>query len=130
MSKPQPKRKPCPCCDGAKWFPSALGQIACQVCDGTGLGGIDLHWLVEDWRRLHARVVELEERATTVARWILTNRSKLTIGKSQADITEEHQTPLPVSLWMCAQELAGESARQIAKECDNAQRQKLNMPTT
>lgn len=78
---------------------------------------------------LKAEVRRLQERATMVARWILTNRSKLTIGKSQSDLTEEHRTPLPVSLWMCAQELAGDKpARQMAHECDNAQRKKLNMP--
>jgi hypothetical protein len=78
---------------------------------------------------LKAEVKHLKDRATMVARWILTNRSKLTVGKSQTDISEEQRTPLPVSLWMCAQELAGDKpARQMAHNADNAQRKKLNMP--
>ena len=52
MSKPQPKFKTCSNCRGKKWFPSAIGLIACQVCDGTGKGRIDIDWLVKDWQRL------------------------------------------------------------------------------
>lgn len=52
MVRHQPRRKTCTRCDGKKWFDSAIGLIACQGCDGTGKGGIDVEWLVKDWQRL------------------------------------------------------------------------------
>ena len=48
----QPRRKTCPRCQGKKWFGSAIGDIACQSCDASGKGGIDVEWLVKDWQRL------------------------------------------------------------------------------
>lgn len=51
----EPKRLKCPNCHGKKWFPHPdLGPISCQVCDATGEGGIDVVWLIEDWKRLKA----------------------------------------------------------------------------
>ena len=50
--KPEPKLTTCTNCGGKKWFPSAMGEIACQKCGGSGKGGIDVEWLVKDWQRL------------------------------------------------------------------------------
>lgn len=48
----KPKRLKCSGCGGKKWFPSAIGDIACQHCDASGEGGIDVEWLLKDWERL------------------------------------------------------------------------------
>jgi hypothetical protein len=55
MKEIEPPRLKCSNCGGKKWFPSAVGEIACQVCYGTGLGRIDIDALVADWRRLKAK---------------------------------------------------------------------------
>ena len=48
----KPKMLTCRNCRGKKWFPSAIGEISCQMCGGTGDGGIDVDWLLSDWQRL------------------------------------------------------------------------------
>ena len=52
MSNYRPKQKTCWRCHGKKWFESAMGLIACQSCDGVGTCGVDVDWLIKDWRRL------------------------------------------------------------------------------
>lgn len=63
-----------------------------------------------------------------IARWILTERAKLIVGKSREDHQCEEKSPLPVTLWRCAQELAGDiPARRMANEITNQQRKKLGI---
>ena len=59
----EPKRKTCPNCGGKKWYSSAIGLIACQVCGGSGKGGVDVDWLVKDWQRLK----EIESSRSSVS---------------------------------------------------------------
>jgi len=50
--KYKPPRETCEYCNGKKWFMSAIGEIACQRCNGSGKGDIDVDAVVKDWQRL------------------------------------------------------------------------------
>ena len=56
-----PPRLKCTNCNGKKWFPSAIGLIACQRCDGTGLGPIDVDRLVKEWTELKTKLKRYEK---------------------------------------------------------------------
>ncbi len=81
---PEPPMLRCLNCGGKKWSQSAIGDIACQVCNGTGLGGIDVDALVKDWQELKMpvtitslseRIDELEDQVAELktANWKLAN---------------------------------------------------------
>lgn len=62
----KPRRLRCKNCDGKKWFPSAMGDIGCQVCGASGEGPIDLTWLLADWQRLK----QLEAKSKDQPEWL------------------------------------------------------------
>ena len=68
-------------------------------------------------------------KAGKVARWILTDRARLTVGETDEQRAENMRSPLPVRLWMTAQELTDDRAARIASDqiC-NEQRRKLGLP--
>ena len=68
-------------------------------------------------------------KAGKVARWILTDRARMTVGETDEQRAENARLPLPVRLWMTAQELTDDRAARIASDqiC-NEQRRKLGLP--
>lgn len=78
--------------------------------------------------QIEAELKRLSDNDEKVARWILQERAKLTVGKTLEDYAAETRTPLPVALWMIAQGLKDDGyLRRIALDVGNAQRKKLGL---
>jgi len=63
---PEPPRLKCQNCDGKKWVPSAIGEIACEFCKGTGKGKVDMVRLIAEWQQM--KMGQAEARTIVAAK--------------------------------------------------------------